>query len=168
MKGYYQNPEENAKVFVTDSDGKVWFNQGDLMRATGKDFKKTEFTGRVKRNFVSGVSNIYPEEIEELLLKFDEIREAVIVSVPDEKYQYLPVYHISLNYECDTEALKGKIDELIYRTVGEDALPGLIEYTLSPLPRTDNGKLNAPILEQADREKYIGENKANSLVRMKY
>ena len=168
MKGYYQNPEENAKVFVTDSDGKVWFNQGDLMRATGKDFKKTEFTGRVKRNFVSGVSNIYPEEIEELLLKFDEIREAVIVSVPDEKYQYLPVYHISLNYECDTEALKGKIDELIYRTVGEDALPGFIEYTLSPLPRTDNGKLNAPILEQADREKYIGKNKANSLVRMKY
>lgn len=167
MKGYYKNDEENAKVFV-NIDGKRWFNQGDYMRATGENLDKLEFTGRQKRNFVCNVTNIYPEEIEELLLKFNEIREVVVTSIPDEKYQYLPVYHVSLNYECDTDNLKQQIEELIYRTLGEDALPGFIEYTMDPLPRTDNGKLNATILEKKDREYYVGDVKTSNLVRKKY
>lgn len=167
MKGYYKNDDENAKVFV-DIDGKRWFNQGDYMRATGDDFSKLEFTGRQKRNFVCNVTNIYPEEIEELLLKFDEIREVVITSIPDEKYQYLPVYHISLNRECDTDILRKQIEELIYQTIGEDALPGFITYTMDPLPRTDNGKLNAPLLEKKDREYYVGNIKTSRLVRKNY
>lgn len=167
MKGYYNNPEENKKVFVYDKDGVRWFVQGDFMRNTGADMKKSEFTGRKKRNFVCNVSNIYPEEIEELLLKFEEIREVVVTKIPDAKYQYLPKYHISLKHECDRSALKNRIDQLIYETLGEDAMPGYIDYTLDPLPITDNGKINANLLEQRDLEA-LKQNQTFELVRKKY
>ena len=152
MKGYYQNPKENEKVFSYDENGIRWFNQGDIMRNTGKNFEEEIFAGRKKRNFVCNVSNIYPEEIESLLpLELEEIREVIVTKVPDSERQYLPSYHVSLkNKNCNVKELKKKINLLIRKTLGDDALPGYISFTDEPLPRTDNGKLNATILEKND------------------
>lgn len=147
MKGYYGQPEENEKVFLVDNDGTRWFNTGDIMCQTGANMDKVTFTGRKKRNFVCNVTNIYPEEVESLLLGIAEIREAVITKVPDAEHQYLPVYHISLHEECDREALLNKIQVLINRTLGPDALPGYIEYTLEPFRLTANGKTDVTYLE---------------------
>lgn len=153
MKGYYNNPEENAKAFSYDENGTKWLNQGDIMCNTGEDYKEVIFAGRKKRNFVCNITNIYPEEIENLLLKIPDIKEAIVTKVPDEKYQYLPSYHIRLNnIGCDIELLKSKIEVLIKETLGDDALPGYISYTIEPLPITDNGKLNANLLENEDLE----------------
>lgn len=168
MKGYYNNPEENAKVFSYDENGVKWLNQGDIMCNTGENLEEVMFSGRKKRNFVCNVTNIYPEEIESMLLRFDEIREVIVTPVPDAKYQFLPSYHISLNSpDCDTEKLRNKIELFIKQTLGDDALPGYISFTIEPLPRTDNGKLNAPLLEKEDLEQLKQENRL-TLVRKKY
>ena len=114
-----------------------------------------EYVGRQKRNFVCGVDNIYPEQIEELLLEISNIREVVVTKIPDDKYQYLPKYHISVfSMEFDRKDLESNIYELISSTLGESAIPGYIEYTNEPLPRTDNGKLNAALLEQQDMKNF--------------
>lgn len=151
MKGYYNNEEETNKVFWNDENGDRWYNTGDIARRMGINNNEYEYVGRQKRNFVCGVDNIYPEQIEELLLQFPNIREVVVTKIPDDKFQYLPKYHISVySMEFNQKELGNNINELICSTLGQSAAPGYIEYTSEPLPRTDNGKLNAALLEQQD------------------
>lgn len=147
MLGYHNNEDETRKVFIYDSDGTKWYNTGDL--AVKKNNSEFSYIGRKKRNFVCGVDNIYPEQIESLLLQIDSIVEAAVTKVPDKKKQYLPKYHIYLkNKDCNTNELEKTIHELVSTTLGESACPGYIEYRLSPLPRTDNGKVDVTLLER--------------------
>ncbi|MCK5004826.1 MAG: o-succinylbenzoate--CoA ligase [Candidatus Aminicenantes bacterium] len=75
----------------TDEDG--WFNTGDIgnIGESGDLF----LSGRKDNMFISGGENVFPEEIESELLKIDNIVEAVIVSIEDEKYGNRPVAFIS-------------------------------------------------------------------------
>lgn len=148
MLGYHENKEETDKVFVYDN-GIKWYNTGDIV--TRLDTDEIKFAGRRKRNFVCGVDNIYPEQIESLVSNLNEVAEIVVTKIPDEEYQNLPKYHIRLSDQlCDIKSIEEKIEMTILSTLGESALPGYIEYHQKSLPRTDNGKLNASFLEQQD------------------
>lgn len=72
MRGYYNQPEETAKAIV---DG--WFHTGDLGRI---DEKGTLFiTGRKKNVIVlKNGKNVFPEEIEELILKLPYVNECMM------------------------------------------------------------------------------------------
>ncbi len=149
MLGYHDNEVETNKVFTYDENGVKWYNTGDCVTFTQENEYK--FVGRKKRNFVCGCDNIYPEQIEILLQKIPEIKEVIVTSVKDAKYQYLPKYRILLSDpECDRSMLEIKINDLIISTLGESALPGYIEYVSTPFLRTDNGKLNATYYQQQD------------------
>lgn len=149
MLGYHDNEEETNKVFSYDAKGTKWYNTGDCVILT--DSNEFKFVGRKKRNFVCGCDNIYPEQIEILLQKLPEIKEVIVTSIKDAKYQFLPKYRILLaEVECDRSALQLKINDLILNTLGESALPGYIEYVDTPFLRTDNGKLNATYYQQQD------------------
>lgn len=148
MLRYHENEAETNAVFVYDENGEY------------------EFVGRVKRNFVSGVDNIYPEQIEQILLQIPEIREVIVTSIPDDKEQFLPSYHVSLNnFNCDRKVLEDKIFTLIEKTLGTSALPGYIEYYEETLPRTDNGKLDPKAMEAKDKEKQENKNLVRTKVR---
>jgi fatty-acyl-CoA synthase len=75
--GYYQNPEETAQAITPDG----WFNTGDLGRfdASGR----FQVTGRLKEMVKTGGINVSPLEVEHLLLRHPDIREAYVVGVPD-------------------------------------------------------------------------------------
>ena len=73
MLGYYEMPEETAKVI--DKDG--YFNSGDIGYIDEKGF--IYLTGRSKNVIVTqNGKNVYPEEIEMLLEKVDEIKEVFV------------------------------------------------------------------------------------------
>jgi fatty-acyl-CoA synthase len=61
FKGYYDDPAANAKAFRAG-----WFRTGDLGHLDGRGF--LFITGRASDMFISGGSNVYPREIEEVLL----------------------------------------------------------------------------------------------------
>ena len=72
MLGYYNMPEETEKVL---KDG--WFHTGDLGKIDENGF--LYITGRCKSVIVTkNGKNIYPEEIEMLLDKVDEIKESMV------------------------------------------------------------------------------------------
>jgi len=153
MLRYYNNEEETNKVIYNDENGTRWYNMGDIVKRTDKNFSEYVYVGRTKRNFVCGVDNIYPEEIESLLLKLPEIREVIVTRIPDDEKQYLPKYHISVfEYKFDTKELEDRINTLIISTIGESALPAFIEYTDKPLKRTDNTKLDVVHYQKLDLE----------------
>lgn len=164
MLRYHENEEETNAVLVYDENGVKWYNTMDV--AVKHENGEYVFIGRLKRNFVSGVDNIYPEQIEQLLLQIPEIREVLVTSIADDKEQFLPSYHVSLNnFNCDRKVLENKIFTLIQNTLGTSALPGYIEYYEEALPRTDNGKLDPKAMEAKDKEKQETQNLVRTKVR---
>ncbi len=79
MLGYYENEEATQEAL---RDG--WLHTGDLGRFDSDGF--LYLTGRSKTVIVTkGGKNIFPEEVEEVLMKNDLIREVVVHGVDDER-----------------------------------------------------------------------------------
>ena len=152
MLGYYNNPEETKKVF-TEINGEKWLITGDIVKLSPNG--EITFIDRLKRCFVCGVENIYPQRIENLLCNIPEISEAIITKIPDDELQYVPKYHISLKGECDINVLKSKIEKLINSTLGYNHLPRFYDFTYEKLPRTANGKLDSTKLQKLDNEEQV-------------
>lgn len=150
MIGYHNNPEETKKVISYDSEGNKWLNLGDYLQEDDGFYK---YVGRQKRNFVCGVDNIYPEQIEELLISLPEVREAVITPISDDILQFIPSYHVSLySDKTDLNDFEKKLKKLIVTNIGESALPGKIEYTTEPLVRMTNSKIDIQYYKNQDTE----------------
>ena len=81
MKGYYNKPEETAKVI--DPDG--WYYTTDL--AFQDESGYIHITGRLSEMFKSGGENVYPREVEEVIETHGSVLFAAVLGVPDEIYQ---------------------------------------------------------------------------------
>jgi fatty-acyl-CoA synthase len=77
--GYYNNPEATAAATRFG-----WFHTGDLGHVDARGF--VYITGRASDMYISGGSNVYPREIEEVLLTCPGVMEACVVGVPDAKW----------------------------------------------------------------------------------
>lgn len=77
MAGYWQRPEETAKVLSKDG----WLATGDIgrMDATGE----VEIVDRIKDMILVSGFNVYPREIEEVISSHPKVREVAAVGVPD-------------------------------------------------------------------------------------
>ena len=79
MKGYWQRPEETAKVI--DADG--WLRTGDIGRMDDKGF--FFIVDRKKDMILVSGFNVYPNEIEDVVATHPGVLEVAAVGVPDEK-----------------------------------------------------------------------------------
>jgi acyl-CoA synthetase (AMP-forming)/AMP-acid ligase II len=79
MQAYWRNPEETAR---TKRDG--WVHTGDLGVFDAEGF--LSIVGRRKEVIRSGGENIFPVEIERLLMRHPQIREVSVVGVPDDQW----------------------------------------------------------------------------------
>jgi fatty-acyl-CoA synthase len=75
-QGYWNNPEATAEAL--DQDG--WFHTGDFARRDADGF--FYIAGRRKDLFISGGVNIYPAEIEAVLLQHPCVQDAAVIGVP--------------------------------------------------------------------------------------
>ncbi|GID97361.1 long-chain fatty acid--CoA ligase [Amorphoplanes digitatis] len=129
MKGYYNRPEATAEVM---RDG--WFRTGDLARRDGDGFYY--IVDRAKDMVIRGGFNVYPREIEEVLLTHPAVSLAAVVGVP----------HDSLGEEVKAFVIRGgdvTEDELIAwcrENMAAYKYPRLVEFVES-LPMTATGKI---------------------------
>jgi HIP---CoA ligase len=79
MLGYLDDPEETARTI--DADG--WLHTGDIGRLD-EDGNLT-ITDRMKDMFIVGGFNAYPAEIENALLEHEELSQAAVIGVPDDR-----------------------------------------------------------------------------------
>ncbi|RMH12518.1 MAG: long-chain fatty acid--CoA ligase, partial [Gammaproteobacteria bacterium] len=79
MKGYYNRPDASAEAFRNG-----WFHSGDM----GKMDENGYFyvVDRLKDMIIRGGYNVYPREVEELMMKNEKISLVAVVGEPDEKY----------------------------------------------------------------------------------
>jgi len=78
MKGYYKLPEETIKVL---KDG--WFWTGDLGRIDSDGF--IYHLGRSKEIIITGGINVFPAEVENVLVAHQSVMDAAVVGIPDPK-----------------------------------------------------------------------------------
>ena len=78
MKGYYKDPTTTAAVFL----GNGWFRSGDVGKIDAEGY--VYIVDRAKDVIIRGGMNIYPREIEDILLHHPGILEAAVVGIPDE------------------------------------------------------------------------------------
>ncbi|MED5391324.1 MAG: AMP-binding protein [Pseudomonadota bacterium] len=80
MIGYNDNPEATGAAI--DEDG--WLHTGDLGTMDAQGFIRV--TGRVKDMIIRGGENLFPAEIEAVLVEHAQIRQVAVVGLPDEKW----------------------------------------------------------------------------------
>ena len=95
--GYWRRPDANASAFTRDE----WFRTGDL----GVRSPDGYYTLRGRRGdmIISGGFNIYPREIEELLLEDARVREAAVVGAADPVRGEVPIAYIVADDEVEAD-----------------------------------------------------------------
>ena len=78
--GYWRNPSATEKAFAPGG----WFRTGDLVRQDEDAYLYV--VDRIKNMFISGGENVYPVEVERVLLGHEAVAEAAVVGIPDEKW----------------------------------------------------------------------------------
>ena len=79
MKGYFNKPEQTEAAIKNG-----WFYSGDIAR---KDTAGNYFiVDRIKDVIIRGGFNVYPREVEEVLLGHPDIAQAAVIGVQDEQY----------------------------------------------------------------------------------
>ncbi|MGA1664990.1 MAG: AMP-binding protein, partial [Burkholderiaceae bacterium] len=76
FSGYYNNPEATTKALRGG-----WFHTGDLGKLDERGF--LSITGRQSDMYISGGSNVYPKEAEEVLLTHPQVSEVAIFGIED-------------------------------------------------------------------------------------
>ncbi|CAM3716097.1 long-chain-fatty-acid--CoA ligase FadD2 [Pseudomonas wadenswilerensis] len=79
MKGYWQHPEATAEAL--DSEG--WFKTGDIAVIDPDGF--TRIVDRKKDMIIVSGFNVYPNEIEEVVMSHPQVASCAVIGVPDER-----------------------------------------------------------------------------------
>jgi acyl-CoA synthetase (AMP-forming)/AMP-acid ligase II len=88
FSGYWNAESVNESEFKQG-----WFRMGDLFRATANG--RLEFVGRAKYLIKTGGENVYPAEIERVLLADPRVADAAVVRQPDNRWGEVPVAFIA-------------------------------------------------------------------------
>ena len=138
MAGYWQNPEATAHAIQNG-----WLFTGDMGCLDSDGFLTLK--DRSKDLIISGGSNIYPREIEEVLLHAPGVAEVAVVGAPDAEWGEVVVAFVvpQPGHTIDTAAL----DEFCLQEVARFKRPKRYEI-MSSLPKNNYGKVLKTELRQ--------------------
>ena len=131
MAGYLGRPDATAAAVV---DG--WFRSGDLGTLDADGFLR--IVDRKKDLVIRGGFNVYPREVEEQLLQHEDVGQAAVIGLPDDRYgeEVVAVVVPAQGREVDTDALVAWAKERL----GGHKYPRRVEVVES-LPLGPSGKV---------------------------
>jgi len=138
FSGYWNAPESNARDFRNG-----WFHMGDVFRRNADG--TLDFVDRVKYMIKSGGENIYPAEIEQVILADPRVADAVVVRKSDPRWGEVPVAFVARR--------DASLDEASILARCRDSLAGYKQpkavqfIALEDFPRSTSGKIQRHALE---------------------
>ncbi|WP_321816017.1 MULTISPECIES: class I adenylate-forming enzyme family protein [unclassified Paraburkholderia] len=136
MTGYYRQPEKTAEAEWYDRDGQRFIRTGDIGRFDEDGF--LVLMDRKKDMIISGGFNVYPSDLEQVLLQHPQIAEAAVVGVTSERWGETPVAFVTLHASATVDAseLAGWANERLGK------MQRLAEVVIADsLPRSAIGKV---------------------------
>jgi len=140
MKGYWRSPEATAETL-----GNGWLHTGDMGYMDERGY--LYIMDRSKDMIITGGENVYPREIEEVLIQHPAVREVAVIGIPDTKWGEAIVGIVSL-----VQGKSSSEDELISFCkdhIASYKKPKRIDF-VKELPKNSYGK----ILKSELRAKY--------------
>jgi long-chain acyl-CoA synthetase len=146
MPGYYKRPDLTAQAIV---DG--WLHTGDLGYVDEDGF--LYLVDRKKDMIISGGTNVYPKDIEEIIVQHPAVREVAVFGIPSEKWGETPLAAVILHQSgaVTGEALRDWINERVDARNQRVSAVAIME----DFPRSTAGKT----LKRVMREAYWAERK---------
>ncbi len=139
MEGYYKMPEKTAEA--VDSEG--WLHTGDL--ATMNEHGYINIVGRLKEMIIRGGENIFPREVEDLLIRHPKIADVQVLGVPDKFFgeELLAVVLPREGEQLTEEELRAFCkDQISYQKI-----PRYFQFVTS-FPMTASGKIQKFVLRE--------------------
>lgn len=142
IREYWNRPDATADSFA---DGQ-WFRSGDMGYFDDEGF--IYITDRMKDMIISGGENVYPVEIEQVILELEQVASAAVIGAADEKWGEVPIAVVTPveGAELTAEDVLAHLDGRLARY----KVPKQIVLA-DDLPRTASGKIR-----KADLRKRYG------------
>jgi len=132
MKGYWQRPDETAKVFTADG----WFRTGDMgfMDAQGR-FKITD---RKKDMIIVSGFKVFPNEVEDVVMLHPGVLEVAAIGAPDERSgEAVKIVVV----KKDPSLGESELLEHCRKHLTGYKVPKFVEFRTEPLPKSNIGKI---------------------------
>jgi long-chain acyl-CoA synthetase len=147
MKGYWNKPDETAKVMTNDN----FFKSGDLGFMNEQGFVK--IVDRKKDMILVSGFNVYPNELEDVICQHPKVLEAAAIGLPDEKSgEVVKMFVVKKDQSLTLEELMKYCRE----NLTSYKVPKSIEFR-SELPKSNVGK----ILRKDLRAEVVGNTAKN-------
>ncbi len=127
MAGYWQNPDATASSLRSG-----WLHTGDVGVIDEEGY--LHLKDRAKDLIISGGSNIYPREVEEVLLTNDAVREVSVIGRPDREWGEVVVAYVV------GDAKREDLDALCLRHIARFKRPKDYVF-VEALPKNNYGKI---------------------------
>ena len=132
MKGYWNRPDETAKAFTADG----WFRSGDMGLMDGRGSVK--ITDRKKDMIIVSGFNVYPNEVEDVVMLHPGVLETAAVGAADEKSgEVVKIVVVRKDPSLTEQELLAHCRKHLtgYK------VPKVVEFRSEPLPKTNIGKI---------------------------
>ncbi|MEC7119054.1 MAG: long-chain-fatty-acid--CoA ligase [Pseudomonadota bacterium] len=131
MKGYWQRPDETAKVMTSDG----FFRSGDIGVMDEKGYVK--IVDRKKDMILVSGFNVYPAEIEEVVTMHPKVLEAAAIGIPNEKSGEVPKLFV---VKSDASLTEEELLAYCRDNLTGYKQPRYVEF-LAELPKSPVGKI---------------------------
>jgi long-chain acyl-CoA synthetase len=142
MSGYWQNPDATAQAMKNG-----WLHTGDVGALDAEGYLSLK--DRSKDVIISGGSNIYPREVEEVLLKHAAVREVSVIGRPDAEWGEVVVAYVV------GDAPPPELDKLCLSEIARFKRPKDYVF-VEALPKNNYGKILKTDLRARDKERVSG------------
>ena len=151
MIGYLNHPEETALTLRRRSDGDIWLYTGDLGHMDEDGF--VYFRQRIKRMIVTNGYNVYPDPLENSILRCAGVDRCCVIGVKDSRRgQRVKAFIVLKDPAEKSEEKKKAILTQLKEMVAGYAIPKEIEFR-DELPLTLVGKVAFHKLEEEEEAK---------------
>lgn len=141
MLGYYKEPTMTSEVI---KDG--WLSTGDLAYIDEKE--RFVITGRYKDLIKHKGFNIYPQEVENVLLLYPNVLRAAVIGVPDAEFGEIAVAYVQLKE--NERGVEENLKDVCIKNLADYKVPKKFICSTQELPLTTTGKVD----KKALRSKY--------------
>jgi len=131
MRGYLNNAEATARTLASG-----WLHTGDLGQLDGQGY--LTLVDRSKDLIISGGSNIYPREIEEVLLRHPQVREVAVIGVHDADWGEIAVAVVAT--QSGGRPSEEELDALCLQQIARFKRPKRYVF-VEELPKNATGKV---------------------------
>lgn len=138
MQGYWNRPEDNARVFI-EVAGRRWLRTGDLVRMDEEGY--FHFYDRAKDLIKYRGYSVFAKDVEDVLYAHPHVKAAGVIGVPDPAVGQRIKAIVVLKTDARGKVSEDEIRAWCSARLAEYKVPQIVEFR-GELPKTDVGKVS--------------------------